>query len=247
MLKKRIIAALDIANGRVVKGVHFIGQYDMGDPAVVAKAYAAQGVDELCLLDIMATVENRETTYDLKKEITALVDVPVTLSGGIRCMDDFRKAFDCGVSKVAVTSAFVTAPELVQEASAAFGKEKIVVSFDAKKVGERYHLFIKGGREDTGLDLLEWAPKAEALGAGEILLNSMDGDGTLNGYDIAMTRAVVQRVSIPVIASGGCGQVSHIIDVFKETGCDAALVASLLHYKKATVEEIKGEMQRNGL
>jgi cyclase len=247
MSEKRIIAALDIAGGRVVKGVNFIGHDDIGDPVEIAKRYAEQGADEIIILDIMASYEGRGTTYALIERAARDLSVPVVIAGGIRSLDDFKKAFDCGASKVGVTSAAVADPGLIHEASASFGGKKIVAAIDAKRVGDCWRVFVKGGRENTGLELLEWVKKCESLGAGEILLNSMDGDGTRQGFDIAMTKAVTDAATLPVTASGGCGQVSHVIDVFKQTGCAAALVASLLHYGKATVSDIKREMELNGI
>jgi cyclase len=247
MLEKRIIAAIDIAQGRAVKSIKFEGPADVGDPVELAKRYAEQGADEIVFLDILAYHEGRETVYALMERAASLINVPVVMAGGIRTVEDFRRAFGCGADKVSVASAAVVNPDLLAEAASLFGGEKVVAAIDAKRVGERYHVFIKGGREDTGLDLLDWAKKCENSGAGEIVLNSMDGDGTLQGYDIAMTKAVMSSVTIPVTASGGCGSVSHITDVFKQTGCAAALVASILHYGKATVAEIKEEMIRNGI
>jgi cyclase len=219
----------------------------VGDPVELAKKYAGQGADEIVYLDILAYHENRETFFSLMEQASKNLSVPVVMAGGIRTLADMEKAFNAGADKVSVASAAVVNPSLISEASQAFGKEKIVIAIDAKRVGDNYHVFIKGGREDTGMDVIEWAIRCEALGAGEIVLNSMDADGMKTGYDTAMTKAVVNAVKIPVTASGGCGQVSHVIDVFKETNCAGALVASLLHYSIATVIEIKQEMEKNGL
>jgi cyclase len=247
MFKKRIIPCLDIKNGKVVKGVNFVDMADIGDPVEYAKRYEEQGADEIVLLDITATYEDRETIYPLIKRIADRLDIPVTVGGGIRTVDDMRKIFDSGASKVSVNSAFVANPELIRQASEEFGKRRVVAAIDSKKVGDGFHVFVRGGRDDTGLDLVKWANKCEMYGAGEILLTSMDGDGTRNGYDIAMTKAVVDNTSIPVIASGGCGKVGDIIDVFKKTNCDAALCASLFHYGIATVGDVKLEMERNDI
>ncbi|MCL1854396.1 MAG: imidazole glycerol phosphate synthase subunit HisF [Clostridia bacterium] len=247
MLAKRIIPCLDIMNGKVVKGVHFLDLTPIGDPVAIAKEYERQQADEVVFLDITATHEGRETVSGLIERAAAEMTIPFTVGGGIRTLDDFRKILDRGADKASVNTSAVTNPQLISEASAEFGKSCVVVAIDAKIVNGRYHVFIKGGREDTGLELAEWAKECERLGAGELLVTSMDGDGTQNGYDIPMIRAVTQAVRIPVIASGGCGEISHIIDVFTQTDCDAALVASLFHYAKAAVGDVKIEMERNGL
>ena len=247
MMKKRIIPCLDIMNGRVVKGVNFAGMSEIGDPVVIAKGYEEQGADEIVLLDITATYENRETFYSLVERVASQLKIPVTLGGGIRSVRDMRKAFAAGADKVSVNSGFIADPDLIREAGREFGKRRVVAAIDGKKTEGGFHVFARGGRDDTGLDLTEWAKRCEELGAGEILLTSMDRDGVQSGYDIAMTKAVADNVSIPVIASGGCGKVGDIIDVFKETDCGAALVASLFHYGKASVGEVKSEMERNGI
>ena len=247
MFKKRIIPCLDIKDGKVVKGVNFLDLIDIGDPAEIAKAYERQGADEIVFLDITATSEGRDTIYDIIERAASELSIPLTVGGGIRTIEDFRKTFNCGADKVSINSAAVASPELIFKASKEFGGKSVVVAIDAKKVGDSYNVFVKGGHEDTGLDLIEWAKKCESLGAGEILLTSIDGDGTQNGYDMEMTNAVAKNVNIPVIASGGCGKISDIIDVFKQTDCDAALVASLFHFGKATVNDVKLEMQRNDI
>lgn len=247
MPAKRIIPCLDIMNGSLVKGVRFVDMEKIGDPVAIAKGYERQGADEVVFLDITATVEGRETFYGLIRRASEALSVPLAVGGGIRTVDDFRKALSCGVSKVSVNTAAVLNPQLIAEASAEFGKSRVVAAIDAQKVDQSYHVFIRGGHEDTGLDLVEWAKRCETLGAGEILLTSIDRDGTRDGYDIEMTGAVTRSVNIPVIASGGCGEISHIIGVFRETGCDAALAASLFHYGKATVGDVKLEMERNGI
>ena len=247
MPEKRIIPCLDIMNGKVVKGVNFENLADVGDPVEIAKRYEKQRADEVVFLDIIATHEGRGTNRELFERAARELSIPLTIGGGVRTTGDFRRILSCGADKVSVSSAAVEYPMLISEASAQFGKRRVIVAIDAKKVNARYNVFVKGGRENTGLDLIEWAKKCENLGAGEILLTSMDGDGTRNGYDIAMTAAVVSSVNIPVIASGGCGSIDDIIDVFKQTGCDAALVASLFHYGIATVNDVKLEMERNGI
>jgi cyclase len=246
MHKKRIVAAIDIANGKAVKSIKFENPAIVGDPVELAQQYASQGADEIVFLDILAYHEGRETIFELMKQASNALNVPVVMAGGIRTAKDIEKALNYGASKVSIASAAVENPGLLSEAAAAFGKEKIVLAIDAKRVGDDYHVFIKGGREDTGLDAILWAKKNEA-NAGEIVLNSMDADGTKTGYDIEMTKAVREAVGVPVVASGGCGEVGHIIDVFKQTDCESALVASLLHYGIATVAEIKTELEKNGL
>ena len=242
-LKKRIIPCLDIMNGKVVKGVNFVDLIDVGDPVEIAKNYEKQCADEVVFLDITASYENRDTIYDLIKRAASELSIPLTVGGGIRTIEDFRKILSCGADKVSINSSAVVNPDLITEASREFGKQCVVVAID----GKGNDVYIKGGREKTNLDLTEWAKKCEHLGAGEILLTSMDGDGTQNGYDIAITQKVVNAVNIPVIASGGCGKISDIIDVFKQTNCDAALVASLFHYGIATVNDVKKEMNKEGI
>jgi cyclase len=240
MAKKRIIPCLDTVNGRVVKGVNFVDLTDIGDPIEIAKKYETQGADEIVFLDITATNEERETMYELLRRASGELSIPITIGGGIRTLDEFQKAFDSGASKVSINSAAVSNPDLIRQASAKFGKERVVVAidFDGRDV------YIKGGQEKTDLDLIEWAKKCEELGAGELLTTSIGADGAQDGYDIAMTKEVCDAVNIPVIASGGCGSIDDIIDVFKETNCDEALVASLFHYGKATVAEVKEKMEK---
>jgi len=240
---KRIIPCLDTVDGRVVKGVNFVNLVDVGDPIEIAKRYEEQGADEIVLLDITATNENRDTMYSLLKRASETLTVPLTLGGGIRTVDDVQKALEHGASKVSINSAAVHNPELIRQASEKFGSEKIVVAID----GRDREVMVSGGKKGTGLDIVEWAKKCEALGAGEILFTSMSGDGTQDGYDIVHTLAICEAVNIPVIASGGCGCVRDIIDVFQQTGCDAALVASLFHYGKATVGDVKAAMKNVGL
>lgn len=242
-LKKRIIPCLDIMNGKVVKGVNFVDLVNIGDPVEIAKRYEAQCADEIVLLDITATHENRDTIYDLIKRAASGLSIPITVGGGIRTIDDFRKILACGADKVSINSAAVENPNLIAEASREFGKQCVVVAID----GKGNDVYIKGGREKAELDLVSWAKRCEELGAGEILLTSMDGDGTQNGYDVEMTKKVTNAVNIPVIASGGCGKIDDIIDVFQQTNCDAALVASLFHYGMATINDVKMEMERNNI
>ncbi|GHT50814.1 imidazole glycerol phosphate synthase subunit HisF [Endomicrobiia bacterium] len=247
MLKKRIIPCLDIANGKVVKGVNFVDLVDVGDPVEIAKQYEQQCADEVVFLDITATYENRDIIYDLIRRAARELSIPLAIGGGIRTVDDFRKILSCGADKVTINSSAVANPNLIRKASEEFGKQCVVVAIDGKLLDNQYKVFVEGGRKNTGLDLVEWAKKCEILGAGEILLTSMDGDGTQNGYDIAMTNAVCNSVNIPVIASGGCGSIDDIIDVFRKTSCDAALVASLFHYAMATVSDVKIQMERSDI
>lgn len=241
MLKKRIIPCLDIKDGHVVKGINFEGLVNVGDPVEIAKRYEDQMADEVVFLDITATHEDRDTIYDLIERAGSVLSIPLTVGGGIRTLDDFRKILNSGADKVSINSSAVNNPQLIKDASDEFGSSTVVVAIDSKD----FEVYINGGRKPTGLNLVEWAKKVEELGAGEILLTSMNADGTQDGYDIAQTKVVCDAVNIPVIASGGCGSVEDIIEVFKETNCDAALVASLFHYGKATVDEVKAAMERN--
>ena len=243
MLEKRIIPCLDIEGGRVVKGVNFVGLKDIGDPALMAKHYEEQGADEIVLLDISATNENRGTTYDLIERVASKLSIPVTVGGGIRSLSDFQKVLACGADKVSINSSAVRNPDLIKQASEEFGSQCVVVAIDAKD----FEVYINGGRENAGLNLIDWAKQCEELGAGEILLTSMSGDGTQNGYDIEQTKAVAEAVKIPLTASGGCGSIDDIINVFKLTNCDAALVASLFHYGQATVGDVKNRMKDEGI
>jgi len=247
MSAKRIIPCLDIRNGKVVKGVHFIDMVDVGDPKQIAQGYAAQGADEVVFLDITATTEGRETMYAWLSQAAEGLTIPLAIGGGIRTVEDFTRVFACGAAKASVNSAAVKNPQLIADASAAFGAARVVAAIDGKTVDGAFHVVINGGQTDTGLDVVDWAKQCEALGAGEILLTSMDADGVQTGYDIPMTQAVVEAVNIPVVASGGCGSVQDIIEVFKQTDCDAALAASLFHFGKATVSEVKKEMEGNGI
>jgi cyclase len=244
---KRIIPCLDTKDGRVVKGINFVDLKDIGDPVEIGKRYEAEGADELVFLDITATNEGRETRRGLVKNAAGTLKVPFAIGGGVRNIEDMRELMQLGAGKASVNTAAVKNPGLIAEAAKEFGKGRIVVAIDGKKAGERFAVVIKGGQEDAGLDLIEWAKECERLGAGEILLTSMDCDGVQGGYDIPMTKAVTEAVGIPVIASGGCGSIADIIEVFKETGCDAALCASLFHYGKATIKDVKDEMERNGI
>ena len=240
MLAKRIIPCLDVRDGRVVKGVNFVNIRDAGDPVELARFYSDQGADEIVFLDITATHEARKTVADVVERTAEQVFVPLTVGGGIRTLDDFRELLRAGADKISVNSAAVARPELITEAAERFGSQCVVLAVDARSRGDgTWEVVVAGGRKPTGLDLLDWVKRGEALGAGEILLTSMDADGTKAGFDLPMTRAVTQAVSIPVIASGGCGSLEHFAQVFEETDCDAALAASLFHFGELTVEEVK--------
>lgn len=240
MLAKRIIPCLDVRDGRVVKGVNFVNIRDAGDPVELAKYYSDQGADEIVFLDITATSDARDTVADVVERTAAQVFVPLTVGGGIRTLEDFQRLLRAGADKISVNSAAVARPELISEAAERFGSQCVVLAVDARSRGDgTWEVVVAGGRKPTGMDLIEWVKKGEALGAGEILLTSMDADGTKAGFDLAMTKAVTDAVSIPVIASGGCGSLAHFAEVFEETGCDAALAASLFHFGELTVPQVK--------
>lgn len=249
MLKKRIIPCLDIKDGKVVKGIHFEGLKEVGDPVELAKRYDTQGADEIVFLDITATHENRDTIYELIEKAASSLSIPLTVGGGIRTLEDFKKILLSGADKVSVNSAAITNPDLINEAAKEFGSQCVVVAIDAKKRedGSGYDVYVKGGRENTGLDLVEWAKECMKRGAGEILLTSMDKDGTKSGYDLNMLKVVEKAVNLPLIASGGCGSDEDIIEVFKQTNCDAALVASLFHYETSNVKQVKEKLKNNNI
>ncbi len=248
MLTKRIIPCLDVNDGRVVKGVNFVELKDAGDPVEVGKAYSEAGADELVFLDITATSDARETVVDLVRKVAEQVFIPFTVGGGIRTVDDMRSVLREGADKVAVNSAAIDRPELITEAADKFGSQCVVVAIDAKRNDKGgFSVFKAGGRIDTGLDALEWAVEAEKRGAGEILLTSMDGDGTKEGYDLELTRKIADLVSIPVIASGGAGTCEHFYEALTEGGADAALAASLFHYKELTIKEVKEYLKEKGI
>lgn len=248
MLAKRIIPCLDVRDGRVVKGVNFVNIRDAGDPVELARYYSDQGADEIVFLDITATHEVRKTVADVVERTAEQVFVPLTVGGGIRTLDDFRELLRAGADKISVNSAAVARPELITEAAERFGSQCVVLAVDARSRGDgTWEVVVAGGRKPTGLDLLEWVKKGEALGAGEILLTSMDADGTKAGFDLPMTKAVTEAVGIPVIASGGCGSLSHFAEVFEETGCDAALAASLFHFGELTVPQVKDYLRARNI
>ena len=248
MLAKRIIPCLDVRDGKVVKGINFVGIKEVGDPVELAKQYSDSGADEIVFLDITASHEGRATMLDVVRRTAEVVFVPLTVGGGIRSIDDVRDTLRAGSDKVGINSAAVRNPELINEAAKLFGRQCIVAAVDAKRVDDgSWHVVINGGRIDTGKDLLEWIQELEERGAGEILLTSMDADGTKAGYDLEMTKAVCDLVNIPVIASGGAGSVDDFADVFAATGCDAALAASLFHYGELTIDEVKAAMRSRGI
>ena len=248
MFTKRIIPCLDVNNGRVVKGVNFVDLKDAGDPVEIAKAYDAAGADELVFLDITASCEERDTVVDMVRQVAANVFIPFTVGGGIRTVDDFKKLLREGADKISVNSAAIDRPELITEAAEKFGSQCVVVAIDAKRREDGgWNIYKHGGRLDTGIDAIEWAKKVERLGAGEILLTSMDCDGTKAGYDIELTRAIADAVSIPVIASGGAGTLEHFYDALTEGGADAALAASLFHYKELEIKEVKEYLRNEGI
>ena len=247
MFTKRIIPCLDVNNGRVVKGVNFVDLKDAGDPVEIAKAYDA-GADEVVFLDITASCEQRDTVVDMVRKVAANVFIPFTVGGGIRTVDDFRKLLREGADKISVNSAAIDRPELIREAADKFGSQCVVVAIDAKRRPDGgWNIYKHGGRLDTGIDAIEWAKKAEALGAGEILLTSMDCDGTKAGYDIPLTRAVSDAVSIPVIASGGAGTLEHFYEGLTDGGADAVLAASLFHYKELEISQVKDYLAEKGV
>lgn len=249
MLTKRIIPCLDVNNGRVVKGINFVNLKDAGDPVSVGEAYSKAGADELVFLDITASNERRATVADMVREVAKKVFIPFTVGGGIRTVDDVRAILREGADKVAVNSAAIDRPELIREAAEKFGSQCVVLAIDAKRRegGDGWSVYKFGGRIDMGLDAVEWAKKGVELGAGEILLTSMDCDGTKNGYDIELTKAVADAVSVPVIASGGAGELSHFYDALTEGGADAALAASLFHYKELEINQVKEYLSGKGV
>ncbi len=248
MLAKRIIPCLDVRDGRVVKGVNFVNIRDAGSPVELAKFYSDQGADEIVFLDITATSDARDTVADVVEQTAAQVFVPLTVGGGIRTLEDFQRLLRAGADKISVNSAAVKDNTLIARAAQRFGSQCVVLAIDARMRSEGwYEVVVAGGRTPTGMDAVEWARRGQELGAGEILLTSMDADGTKQGFDLAMTRAVTEAVSIPVIASGGCGNLEHFAQVFEETGCDAALAASLFHYKELTIREVKKYLRGSGV
>ncbi len=249
MYTKRIIPCLDVNNGRVVKGVNFVNLKDAGDPVEIARAYDAEGADELVFLDITASSDHRKTVTELVRRVAEQVFIPFTVGGGIRSVDDFREILREGADKVAVNTAAIMNPSLISEAAEKFGSQCVVLAMDARRRenGDGWTIYKNGGRVDMGIDAIEWAKKAVELGAGEILLTSMDCDGTKAGYDLELTRAVADTVSVPVIASGGAGTREHFLDALTEGHAEAALAASLFHYKELSISEVKEYLKDNGV
>ena len=249
MFTKRIIPCLDVKNGRVVKGVNFVDLKDAGDPVEIAKAYDQAGADELVFLDITASSDARGTVVDMVRKVAECVFIPFTVGGGIRTVDDFRALLREGADKISINSSAINTPELIHEAADKFGSQCVVVAIDAKRRadGSGWNIYKNGGRIDVGIDAMEWAKKVESLGAGEILLTSMDCDGTKAGYDLELTRAIAEEVSIPVIASGGAGNLEHFYDALTEGKADAALAASLFHYKELEIREVKEYLREKGV
>lgn len=261
-LTKRIIPCLDVANGRVVKGLHFESIKDAGDPVLLAQKYSNEGADELVFLDITASQEQRETIRSLVSKVAQVIDIPFTVGGGVKTLQHARDILLCGADKVAINTGAVKNPQIVTELMDLFGRQCVVVAMDAKRnynvsKGKNiftenfrsfwFELFIYGGKKETGIDAIEWAKQVQQLGAGEILLTSIDKDGTKDGYDLILTKAIVNAVNIPVVASGGCGEPSHMLDVFKKTDVDAALAASIFHYETHSVDRVKEFLKENNV
>lgn len=249
MHTKRVIPCLDVKDGRVVKGINFVNLRDAGDPAEVAAAYSAEGADEVVFLDINASADNRATQLEWVREVASKVFIPFTVGGGIRTVEDFRAILREGADKIAVNSAAIMNPQLISDGAEKFGSQCVVVAIDAKRRadGSGWNIYKNGGRVDMGMDAVEWAVRAEQLGAGEILLTSMDGDGTKAGYDLALTKAVADAVSIPVIASGGAGKLEHFYDALVDAGAEAVLAASLFHYKELEIRQVKQYLRDRGV
>jgi cyclase len=247
MLAKRIIPCLDVDKGRVVKGVKFQNLRDAGDPVEVAKSYEEQSADELVFLDITASAEERKIMIEVVQRVAETIFIPFTVGGGVSSLEDIRRLLSAGADKVSINTAAVKNPQLIYESAKRFGSQCIVVAIDAKRSERGWEVYIHGGRTPTGLDAVEWAKKVEGLGAGEILLTSMDADGTKKGYDIELCRAVASAVSIPVIASGGAGAMEHFYEVFTKTNVDAALAASLFHFKEVSIPELKAYLKNKGV
>ncbi|MFQ8597977.1 imidazole glycerol phosphate synthase subunit HisF [Parasutterella sp.] len=248
MHAKRIIPCLDVTGGRVVKGTNFVDLRDAGDPVEIARRYDEQGADELTFLDITATSDERDLILKVIEDVAAQVFIPLTVGGGVRKAEDVRRLVNAGADKVSINSAGVNNPDLIAETSSIYGSQAIVVAIDAKRRGDgTWEVYTRGGRTPTGIDAVEWAKKVEKLGAGEILLTSMDGDGTKAGFDLELTRAVSDSVSIPVIASGGVGNLQHLVDGIVVGHADAVLAASIFHFGEYTIEEAKRYMQDRGI
>ncbi|PVU73166.1 imidazole glycerol phosphate synthase subunit HisF [Sulfolobales archaeon SCGC AB-777_J03] len=247
MTAKRIIPCLDVKDGRVVKGVNFLNLKDKGDPVELASRYEEEGADEIVFLDISATVEGRKTLFEKVRRTAEVISVPLTVGGGIRSLQDAEKAFDSGADKVSINTAAVENKGLITQIADQFGRQALVVAIDAKRVGNSFRVFVRSGTQDTGLEVVAWAREVEALGAGEILLTSIDRDGTRMGYDIELTDAVSRAVRIPVIASGGAGEMRHFLEVFERTKADAALAAGVFHEGLIRIPELKSYLKKSGV
>ena len=246
-LAKRIIPCLDVTHGRVVKGVKFVELRDAGDPVEIARRYDEQGADELTFLDITASSDNRGLIFHIIEEVASQVFIPLTVGGGVRAVEDVRHLLNAGADKVSINTSAVTNPQLVADASSRFGSQCIVVAIDAKRVGDHWEVFTHGGRKPTGLDAVEWARKMVGLGAGELLLTSMDRDGTKSGFDLELTRAISDAVEVPIVASGGVGNLQHLVDGVKQGGADAVLAASIFHFGEYSVAQAKQYMADHGI
>ena len=247
MLKNRIIPCLDVKNGRVVKGINFVGLKDAGDPVEQAKIYSDGGADEICFLDITASNENRDTIFDVVRETSKKCFVPLTVGGGVRSVEDINKLLNCGADKVSINTAAVQNPYVVEQSSKKFGSQCIVVAIDAKKNNDRWEIYTHGGRNSTGIDAIEFASNMEKRGAGELLITSMDRDGTQIGYDINLMSMISSRVNIPIIASGGVGELEHLVDGIKLGKASAVLAASIFHYGKYSIKEAKEYLDSKGI
>ncbi len=247
MLTKRIIPCLDVRDGRVVKGLNFAGIHDVADPVAMARFYNESGADELVFYDITASVEQRTLFTDILRRVAAEIFIPLTVGGGIRTLEDFDRVLKCGADKVSVNSGAIARPELIAEAAKRYGDQCVVLSMDVKRVDGRFHIFAKGGREDTGLDALEWAEFGVRSGAGELVVNSIDTDGVKGGFDLEMLDAIAARVDVPIIASGGAGKMEDFAELFRHKGIDAGLAASIFHFKQVLLPDLKQYLRREGV
>jgi len=247
VLAKRIIPCLDVTNGRVVKGTNFVELKDAGDPVEIARRYNEEGADELTFLDITASSDNRDLILHIIEAVASEVFIPLTVGGGVRVVADIQRLLNAGADKVSINTSAVTNPQLVKDASDRYGNQCIVVAIDSKRVGDHWEVFTHGGRTATGLNAIDWAKKMEAYGAGELLLTSMDRDGTKSGFDLELTRAISDAVDIPIIASGGVGNLQHLVDGVKEGRADAVLAASIFHFSEHSIEEAKRYMKQHGI